>query len=329
MKIDLHEAYEAVFVGVLGRKPRPGEAAAWMNNNGAVTPVTSLAEALRTTDEYRDKVALESERMARSAHGRKVFFLHIPKSGGMSIRAQIRAGLGGVSPLLLSAGPLDYQIEPGATSWPFLTGHVGIDACPAGHSCVTVFREPRSRLLSLHRFVASRHYETWLCSLGLDSAVSRMWRENSIEAVIRAAPDKSPLGSRGLRFAWMFAEGSSTLSRFTALSRPERLSVIARGLQRVSHAAWIHDRAGIARLLEQTTGQRPGETGRLNVTRPTIPDSPGVIDKKTREFLADFLQDDLQVLEMASAAGLIPTLSADARDEIFRETAIKLGYIYE
>lgn len=336
LKINITEAYEAVFLGVLGRKPSSDEVAAWMSNNGAATSVGSLAEALRTTDEYRDRLALESERMARAADGRKVFFLHIPKSGGISIRAQFRASLGHVAPILLADSPLPYQIEPGATSWPFLTGHIGIDTCPPGYSCVTVFREPRARLLSLHRFVASRHYEAWLSSVGLNPEVSRQWRESSIDSLIENNHEM-PLGidghvlhaRQGLHYAWMFAEGFSTPAGFAAVSRAEGELAIKRGLQRISHAAWTHDGPGIARMIERASGRRPGEIARLNITKPTISGSPGVINRKTRELLADFLRDDMQVLEMAASAGLVEALSADVRDTIFKETALRLGYIYE
>ena len=335
VRIDIREAYEAVFMGILGRKPSPSEIAAWLDNQGAPTPVASLALALRTTDEYGDKLALQCERTARRADGRRVFFLHIPKSGGISLRTQIRASLGGVAPLLFSHTPLDHQVEPGETSWPYLTGHVGIDACPPGYDCVTIFREPRARLLSLHRFIGSRHFEDWLVSMDLNPATSRRWRQRSIETIIAEYGDvpsgrqgNPHLGARGLRFGWMFADGASTPGDFAALGPAERRAAMARGLQRVSHAAWVHDGPGVAAMLERLCGAALGEGRRLNTTNPTIEGEPDVLDARTLEIIDAFVSEDRELLDMAASAGLVEPLSAEDSDAIFRKTAMRLGYVF-
>jgi hypothetical protein len=127
----------------------------------------------------------------------------------------------------------------------------------------------------------------------------------------------------------MFASGASTPDDFAALSPTERKQAIGRGLERVSHAAWTHDGPGIARMIERVSGRPPGESRRLNVTSPTMSGPPDVIDARTRELIADYVKDDLEVLEMAASAGLVEPMSPDARDAIFKQTAIRLGYVFE
>lgn len=66
----------------------------------------------------------------------------------------------------------------------------------------------------------------------------------------------------------------------------------------------------------------------MNVTKPSIDNNPGVINKQTRNILKDFLSEDIKTLEYAASIGLVSRMSSDLADESFKETAIKLGYEY-
>jgi hypothetical protein len=321
---ELEEAYQAVFLAALGRRAAPAEIGAWLNNGGTATDPADLAAALRTTAEFENRIALRAGRLARNAGGRKVFFLHIPKCGGISLQNRLREALGGLPPIEYSFHPYDHTLFPGADCWPFLTGHVSVECIPPTHTAITVFREPRARILSLHRFVSSYYVERFLAANNREEETSRRWRSTPLRELLLSDPPEA--GDWGtFRFAWRFAAGVANEEQFMAMRRDERETAMRRGLDKIGRAAWTHDEPGLTDLVDFATGKRTVSV-RLNESPPDAPMVRSVIDAETMVLLDRITADERQLAGMAAERGLIAHLPKDTADAIFLSTARRLGY---
>jgi hypothetical protein len=321
----LAEIYQSVFLAALGRRATADELTAWLDNAGQPTPPRALADTLRTTDEFGDRTVLDAAMIARRAGGRRVFFLRIPKTGSTSFVARLREALGGVPPIIYSREVVPLCLSPGDEDWPHLTGHVNFsDAARPNNFVATVFREPRARILSMHRFISSVEYERYLGSINKSTDISLQWRSMTLIDIL-ASPGSLIGNATALSFAWHFAAGVQSALDFWNLADEDRERALLAGVARLDGAAWLHDEEGLAKLVRKATGA-DASPRQLNKTARESWPVESIIDDGVMKELERVIRYDRQVIELAVARGLLPALPAAEADRIFFATAKKLGY---
>jgi hypothetical protein len=106
----------------------------------------------------------------------KIFFVHLPKASGTSLREQLALHMGfpsldfyGLSEL----EPVTMNYPPFFNFWPLISGHISVHSGPrATHTVVTTVRQPQSRFLSLFRQQTRINYHIDLKMRGHFSATT-------------------------------------------------------------------------------------------------------------------------------------------------------------
>jgi len=261
-----------------------------------------------------------------------VFFLHVPKTGGTSVRLALGEAIGVPAINVYGAWPTPDTVLH--RFWPYWAGHAQVDLFPATHVGFTLFREPRSRILSMyrqHQFLRSAHrlphgwnhpepprplkrplpFDRWLTS-------SREQQRLSIVGFY--LPSATPTPDRR----------PSPEHVQHALRRPsvELLADLGRTLGRFRAAAWIHDNPAVARAIGEVAGREPSRIPRANVAEDNLPDpAPVRLDSTAMSVIEEAARVDAHVHAVAEDQGLIPALDRDRADELFYASAQRLNFV--
>jgi hypothetical protein len=254
--------------------------------------------------------------------GRNVFFLHVPKTAGTSVRLAIGEALG--VPGFLMYGDF-IEPEPSASFWPYWAGHVGISAFPKTHDGFTVFRETRSRLLSQYRQAQKRAGPA--PRVALNGPRQR-----------RAAPPPPNdfwKGGHGLD-GWYFQDAKATPndrgraanSFLSALTSKEKSIGLERGLKRIQQASWVHQESALIAAVNRLTGASLDSIPRENTFESSnIEYSEVRLTNDDIRVLEALVDRDKTVFDIAVSLGLIPKLDKQSRDDLFIETAKRLRFV--
>lgn len=262
-----------------------------------------------------------------------VFFLHVPKTGGTSVRLALGEAIGVPAINLYGAWPTPDTVLH--RYWPYWAGHAQVDLFPETHVGLTLFREPRSRILSMyrmHQFLRSGNrlphgwnhpgprrplsrplpFDRWLTSFREEQRLSIV---GFFLPSATPAPDRRPSPEHVQR----------------ALQRPsaELLADLGRTLGRFRAAAWIHDNPAVARAICDVAGREPSRIPRVNVAEDNLPDpAPVHLDSALMSVIEEAARVDALVFSVAEEQGLIPALDRDRADDLFHAAAQRLNFVH-
>ena len=255
--------------------------------------------------------------------GKNVFFLHVPKTAGTSVRLAIGEAVG--VPAFLMYGDF-IEPEPSASFWPYWAGHVGISAFPVTHAGFTVFRETRSRMLSQYRN-AQKVAAGPAPRVSLNAPRQR-----------RAAPPPPKdhwQGGQGLD-GWYFQDVTASPNQrsrtgnafLNALTAKEKSIGLERGLKRIQQASWVHEESALIAAVNRLTGASLDRIPRENTFESAkIEYSEIKLTKDDIRVLEAMAERDKTVFDIAVSLGLIPKIDKQSLDDLFIETARRLRFV--
>jgi hypothetical protein len=278
--------------------------------------------------------------------GGKVFFLHVPKTAGTSLRLALIEEMG--FPALDAYGRVgnwdSYSLEL-LELWPLLVGHLNIGQFPIGtHKGITVFREPRLRVLSLfrqrtkslyqpnpHRSPEGEHrriqkarklesgFAPWLLDQGPLDLASWYVDYSGGRSEVRAT-------SRHDRGTWNNRNAhSKLLENYTQKQLVKQLEV---GFKRIQLAEWVHDSEALRTLPSRAVG-RVAPRAKLQTANTVHPEQRAreiSLDAEALKKLDEITLKSQPVFDVAVNAGLISPLEKDKADELFENGAKRLGF---
>jgi len=262
-----------------------------------------------------------------------VFFLHVPKTGGTSIRLLIGQSLGVPAINIYHAWSSPDKVAH--AYWPFWAGHAQLSFFPESHTGITLFREPRSRVLSLYRQQqAEKHSTGGRHGWTYDGNASR---RKSV-----SLPDFSdwlPLRYKaGTATAFSFfipseefpcprTKSKSELKNLMHLPEKEISALIGKGLDRFSAAAWIHDSKQVLEAVEKVSGTHVSDLPHENsFESKDIEYSQQIITRSALAILEDVYYRDSLLTSEAQRRGLIRGMDREEADGHFEKTARRLGF---
>lgn len=335
------ELVKTLYRGVLRREPAAAEIA---NLLGALSNAGSVEHALKdmlSSHEFGVMVLpdLVNSYITRTPD-KPVFFLHVPKTAGTSFRLALTDTLG-IPAFLLYVHSTWQGVGRDATMrfWPLWAGHAGVPAFPQTHRGITVFREPRSRILSSFR-QQQKELETRDPN-GPDNA--RFARFNSFDTDRQGRVSVREGFSRWISVPrtavpWFIEtpandgtqrwNGLPSKSYLKSLSPSDVRLSLTRSLSRFDAAAWVHDADAMEQAIRRVTNvDSVAPLGRNNQFRSapyseTIRLTPEDLENINRSALNDHILFDIAVDK-----GLIPTLDPDFADAEFERTAERLGFV--
>lgn len=318
---------DQLFRGVLGRDPSPIESVRIGSQLALHGDLEAIARDLVLSEEFSVQMLPQIAcKWTANYRGTKLFFLHVPKTAGTSVRLALSQAIGAPS-LLLYRG--FFVPGPEASFWPLWSGHSSINRFPNDRPGFTVFRESRSRLLSLYR---QRQKEgRGRVRIHLDDphggktpqpvpAVGRLW------ALRRARLDVWYHFDRlGRTQGFQEWTADAVLER---MPKKEFVEGLKQGLSRIKYAAWAHDSVGLLGAVRAATGQRVESIPRENTLEDHTPD-PEPIELTPRDVaqLEQVAEADQLVFDIAQSLGLIGPLDSHTADELFRRALVRHRFL--
>jgi hypothetical protein len=256
------------------------------------------------------------------------FFLHIPKTGGTSMRELIGESFG-----VPSINIYGNWIDPsrGQGYWPYWAGHAQVSFFPETHRGFTLFRDTRSRILSLYREqqgrLTSRTLHGWIYpesnEVKRESLPFSDWlirRENSGQSSLEfyLAENKNLIGR---------IRDQNQANELKKTELAERKILLESGLSRFASAAWIHRESDVQTAISSLTGKEVSSLPRQNTFE----------SKEFKLFEVSLTASDLQIikvfeerdelaLKIAADLGLIQLLPKDENEYLFEKTASRLKF---
>jgi hypothetical protein len=299
----------------------------------------SFRELLRDmvdSTEFRTQIlpALIAERTNFQAD--EGVFLHVPKTGGTGIREQIGHLLG-----VPSINIYEAWSKPSSEShkfWPYWAGHANIGFFPKSHAGFTLFRDTKSRLLSLYRqrealwlTGGSTHGWNYPKEIRLNGSPVRAiesWLLTEQLGKHRTLASFFHLSSQNKQNTERLLSQRETREIFNSPPK-EQVKVLTAGLKRIKHAAWLHDTNSTLSAISYLAGSQPKslafansfESKKLNFAHQKL-------SKDCFELLDEAERHDRLVFEIAEDLGLIPKLDKDISEKLFQRAVERLNFSF-
>jgi len=269
--------------------------------------------------------------------GKQVFFLHIPKTAGTSVRITL---IGAVGVPAFELYRRDEQMrdlirQSDKHFWPLIVGHENISFFPEEYRGVTVFRESRSRLLSVYRQKSrfaidpSPHIVNPEILKGF-SEESRKTLETPFGGWLEIQNYTSTLEflipSKGFGLDGLRSKEFRTYVKDLEINKTEK--ILNESLSRFTHAAWSHDEPAILKAISGVSGREITELPRENVYPNLKGYPPQVLDSEAISKLNTIREKESVLYKVAHEHGLVPLLSKSEADDLFEITAKRLGFTF-
>ena len=262
-----------------------------------------------------------------------VFFLHIPKTGGTSMRELIGELLGVPSINLYKAW--SSPSKEGHRFWPYWAGHAQVSCFPPEHKGITFFRDTKSRLLSQYRqqmtFTGgTKRTHGWNYPNAADRRVREkkavpfsIWIE-SFYATGRGSVDVYLAENKSLSG---LRRTPNEVQQLFRTDESDLKSLLKSGLSRFTSAAWIHKEADVRDAIKAVTGQEVASLPRKNTYKAKSLAAPKVPLTAADLKILDYLEkrDDL-AFEIAEDLGLVNRLPREEREKLFEKSAKRLDF---
>lgn len=279
----------------------------------------------------------------------KLFFLHVPKTSGTSLRLMLSNYLGIPAYLLYHHNGLEgVEKYQNMKFWPFWAGHANISRFPNSHNGFTSFRETRSRLISTYRqnlsnltphlnlrensgeFLSdysriylqeSKNFNGWLKKFGSSICHYYVPNNDSIFSKEDSSEYEKFKDTMGTSLDWVRKIDSSDESWL--------VSSIQHSMKRFQAAAWVGDNQSLSDSIIKLFGEENRNLAlpKVNVFVKTSNYQLEVISKQSVEIMEEIARKDRIVFENAMNEGILSERIPFNPDEVFSETKERLGFV--
>ncbi len=342
------KAVRKIYRGLLKRDPSPTEIIGFTLDFARNPNIESRLSSLIYGEEFSVMVMPDLVRAAsENFTGKRVFFLHVPKTAGTSVRLGLNNALGIPS---FSLYPRSTHSAPGELSsmefWPYWAGHANIAAFPESHTGFTTFRESRSRLLSQyrqrqfnlapganpHRYAdtaksaaqkkivpkALPSFNTWIGRIS-SSALHWYIPNPTIQKNLKLSTDlKSFQLKVGADEEWR--------RKVFEMNELELSTALEKSLLRFSAAGWLHQPAGIIEAIAKISGNQNATLPQENEFRKTQFYQVEKISPETLKIMENIREKESILFKVAQDIGLLTDKLVLDEDEIFHKSLSKLGF---
>lgn len=335
---------ESLFHSILGRQPNEEDlkiaASAVLTKKGLEQQIAAMIQS------HEFQVMRLPHLMAAATQnyrGEKVFFLHVPKTAGTSLRLALIDAMG--IPALdryRRNGTWNSYSEEFLKVWPLLVGHTNVGNFPTGtHRGMTVFREPRARILSKYRQSTRARFETPVHQKDLASVGVRRILEEGPRSLDLWLEREHPVDlltwfvdfpnvrlrdkEKGEGDSWIVRRGFSL--EILKYDQSEIREALERGIRKIQVAEWMHNKAGMDTLLVRLLGRPLDlEIPKANVVLPKQVETTIQLTANHHKKLMEIHEQSQIVFRVAENQGLISRLSQEESDEQFEIAAKRLGF---
>jgi len=337
-----------LYRGVLKRNPTQAEISRFTLDFARNPDMESRLSAMIYSEEFLVMVMPDLVRAATEDFvGKKVFFLHVPKTAGTSVRLALVDALGVPSfnlyPKTTQRAPADFKTME---FWPYWAGHANIAAFPDSHTGFTTFRESRSRILSQFRqrqfnsmpganphvisrssitareerakTVGSLDFNSWLAEEP-QSALHWYIPNPTIQKSISAIDDMD---------SYRFKVGSDYefRNRVFKMGEIEISRALEKSLSRFSAAGWLHQSAGIIDAIVKISGNPNASLPKENEFKKSESYKVETISRESLNILEDIRKKESILFKVATDVGILTDKLMQDEEEIFQKSAQKLGF---
>jgi hypothetical protein len=281
----------------------------------------------------------------------KLFFLHVPKTAGTSLRTMLSEQLGIPAYLFYATHGIEgIENSKKMEFWPFWAGHANISKFPDSHSGFTSFRETRSRLLSSYRQTQkglsagtnlrnnankmlsdqlqmhsgkSENFNDWLTNFG--SSICHYYIPN------KAYEFSEKNTSEYEKIRYHMGTAPEWISQINNAPEMEIKSCIEHSMKRFKAASWNNDDKSLEEATKKLFGEKNVKLDipRMNVFEKTSSYTPEIISNQSIEFMEELSRKDQIVFESAINLGIISEKMQHNNDEVFFNSAKRLGFEFE
>jgi hypothetical protein len=342
------ETVRRIYRGVLKRNPAQSEISSFALDFARNPDMQERLSSMIYSKEFQLMVMPDLVRSAsENFTGQKIFFLHVPKTAGTSVRLALTEALGVPSFNLYSFSSQSLPNRLDSMSfWPYWAGHANISAFPSGHKGFTTFRESRSRLLSQFRqsqfnahpesnpHLISKEHVARIHAAGGKQKYRDFneWIKNNPPSILKwYVPNPeiqrdAPVENTRENFTLKMGTRNTWARQVYEMSEREIAPILEKSMTRFSAAAWLHQPQGIIDAISKVTGNPDAMLSRENEFKRSELYKEEVITQESLILLEEARKKDRIVFKIATDLGILTDGLTMDEDEIFQKSIQKLGF---
>jgi hypothetical protein len=320
-----------LYGNILKRPPSDEEIAQFMLDHAKSPNLPGRIRSMIDSKEFEIMIMPELVRRASEEYGdKKIFFLHVPKTAGTSVRLALTDAIGIPS---FNLYPRSTHGSPSNASsmnfWPYWAGHANLSIFPSSHSGFSVFRETRSRILSRFRqsqfelagnnphLIHHRKENASKKELSKNASVEfNQWIRSQPSSIVHyyiPNPEKS-------------ARSSTWVAEVDKFREVELQKILKESMKRFESVAWIHQPEDVVAGIRKITGNENATLPMENEFRKTSLYKEEIIEPESMEIMNRAAKLDNLVFQASSDLGIMVNELNIDKDEIFENSLKRLGF---